>query len=315
MIFLSAKWMTILVIMSAANKSAADNFTSDSIDKTSSKAKTFLCQQFSFCLSQSPQTVIKPGLEHLAYFDKNTNQIWLSPHLDTIELQLSLVHELSHVYRNQFNKNDDLWLEEGMAKWIEYRYSQVWPVSYATRLMKNPNIILSNDPDFYSQNGNGYPSSFWLFLYLYNHFGESNFIKLVMESPLSGWDNVLTAIHKLKSEHVIQIPDALLTKESILRHFAVALWMNDAFLAQYALFAIDDQFEAVSENHSSFADSFASTQGTQIIYSNKIIEAKSSSCFAITSYTPFHSSSCSPEKSAKVFVYIRDDVSVDVKTP
>jgi hypothetical protein len=123
-------------------------------------------------------------------------------------------------------------------------------VSYHRRLREIPDLTLFNESDDYCQHNRGYIPSFLLVTYLTNHFGGERLFKRLLESPLTGWSNILDSIRSLKREGVIQIDESLLSAPKILRHFAVALWINDPFPAKYALFQLDPQFEALSAKSS-----------------------------------------------------------------
>jgi hypothetical protein len=100
-----------------------------------------------------------------------------------------------------------------------------------------------NQNRFYGPGGDGYAFSFWLVTYLQRHFGGEILLKKLLTSPLSGWENVTTAIRQWIVESGSSIPLELVTKESLLRHFAVAVLVNDPYAAKYGLFFIDSEFE------------------------------------------------------------------------
>jgi hypothetical protein len=206
------------------------------------KARQFLCQK-SLCPKSTINIKFQDGLRHVAYFHREKNEIWLSPELSSGEIQIAIVHELMHAVRFQANKNEALWLDEGLAKFMEYKYSGVWPKTYSQRLKASPYFVLSNDEALYQPGEMGYPSSFWFVTYLYNRFGQDELLKRLANSQRSGWDNIISAIFSLMDDNRLQIPLTLVTKAAILRHFAMAMWVNNPYIARYSLFFIDAEFE------------------------------------------------------------------------
>src|SRR5690242_17271772 len=117
-----------ILTMSVAPLAAATE-----LQTAAAKAAQFLCQS-GYCLKRTPPVSYKEDFQHVAYFNRAKNEIWVSPRLTSAESQIALVHELTHVYRNQSNDHEALWLDEGLAKFMEYKYSGVWPKSYSERL-------------------------------------------------------------------------------------------------------------------------------------------------------------------------------------
>lgn len=193
---------------------------------------------------------------------------------------------------------------------MEYRYSTVWPVSYQEKLRKNPDLRLTNNEQAYLRNGDGYTSSFFFVLYLYNHFGGAEFLQKLAQSKMSGWDNILTAIKELKAEGRLGIDDSLISKPSILRHFALALWFNDPFAAKYALFSLDSQYEPLAAATIRSAANVDSTQldthagEARIAFNKKLESTNASEVYAVISRTPLVIEPAKPGQHAQVFVYI-----------
>ncbi len=102
----------------------------------------------------------------------------------------------------------------------------------------------------YGRNGPGYVYSFLFMSYLYNRFGGEKLLRKLLESPRSGWDNVLDAIHELIGEGNLAIPATLINQASILRHFGAALWLNNAYIAKYSLFFIAPEYEPLGDENS-----------------------------------------------------------------
>ena len=241
----------------------------------------------------------------------NNLKISISPLLTSSETQLTLVHEFVHAYREQFNQDEEVWLNEGLAKFIEYQYSTVWPVSYMERLRKKPIINLSSQVDDgmtnnYAPKGDGYPASFFLVQYLYNHFGHEKFLKKVLTSSKSGWNNVISAIQELIKSNFIAMPISFVSKENILRHFAVSLWMNDMYLAKYALFQLDQKYEPLAKlNIAKFPPiSAPDKDAVKIQFSDKYQNSNAKNVYSILSYEPFVIKSADPNDKAIVFIYL-----------
>lgn len=210
------------------------------------QAQKFLCE-FKICINTPFAVKYKTGMKHVGYFQKNPPEIWIEKNLNTINKKLVLVHELSHVYRNSYNSKETRWLDEGLAKFWEYKFSnELWPVSYNTRFKKNPVLFLSNDEKHYGKDGEGYISSFYFIIYLYDHFGGEALVQKLMMSELSGWDNITNAINELRHEGLVKIPPEFTTPFAIFKHLAVALWTNEAYAAKYGLFYLNLNFEPMS---------------------------------------------------------------------
>lgn len=227
-------------------------------------------------------------------------------HLDPIEEQLTLVHEYVHVFRKEHNTQEARWLEEGLAKFWEYKYSHVWPQSYNLRFSKNPYFILTEDEAHYGRNGDGYISSFFLITYLYQHFGGDHLIQKLMKSDRSGWDNITNSIQELIEAKLVSMPAELITKKSILRHLAVALWTNDPYSAKYALFFIDQNFEAAALS-SKFSHNVIASNSIgvdSVITYSPIFKDDSAENFVITNYEPFEIKPAKAPSNGKVFIHI-----------
>lgn len=297
-----------LVVAMVSSKAFALN-SQLALQEHARHAKTFLCER-GFCLEKIPPLYLEEVAGYLGYVDRDLSRISISPKLDAGDTQLALVHEFTHVYRARFNPNEETWLNEGLAKIIEYQYSGVWPVSYAERLVRNPNLNFDGRnfegrPSNYGPQGDGYMASFFLTLYLYNHFGQNKFLQKVLSSKFSGWENVLTSIHELNDEGTVQIPRELISKESILRHFAVSLWMNDMFSATYALFYLDPHFEPLSQSKLAQMKTLVhSEHSTRIQFSKEYRTSNANEVYSILSYEPFKIKTAEATDPALVYIYL-----------
>lgn len=265
------------------------------------KAQSFLCTQ-SFCLKSLPPIDVIEVNGYLGYVDGDYSRISISPALSDADSQLAIVHELTHVYRRQRAPDEEQWLNEGLAKFMEYKYSTVWPVSYITRLKKERALNFAD----YQPNGGGYMSSFLLTLYLYNHFGQERLFTKLMNSQKTGWENVLSAIHELSEEGALKIPAEFISKEGILRHFAVSLWMNDRFAAKYALFYLDARYEALNTKpitQASIPLTSADT-GMGIQFTKWYPSMNAAEVFSIINESPFEIQAANPNDRPVIFISI-----------
>lgn len=176
-------------------------------------------------------------------FIDEANKIHLNTQLSALELQLVLAHELTHMIRHRYITSDELWIEEGFGKLIEYLYSGVWPKNYDLQLRNMDSFLISNDLKLYNPNGRGYVTSFYLLDYLYRHLGGISFLRAFIHSKETGWKNIILSAKALKASHIIGLPDQLLTVEALTANFAVALLINDPFVAKYGMFLIDREYE------------------------------------------------------------------------
>lgn len=233
-----------VLLLSLSIKTQADE-TEKIKDETLQVVNYFQIRNFK--LEKIPAVKFAPPTNcYSGFVDEDKTNIQLSLNADSVERKVTLAHELTHVYRSQFNKSEELWLDEGLAKFIEYQYSSVWPVSYDDLLAKDSYLNLGNTSlkglNNFSCKGDGYRASFYFVLYLYNHFGGEVLLRKLLTSSKSGWDNILTAIQETAAQRIISIEPQWLSKESIVRHFAVAIWENNPYLAKYSLFSLDTKF-------------------------------------------------------------------------
>lgn len=164
-----------------------------------------------------------------------------------VDFQIILAHELTHIFRHYYQANEEYWLDEGLAKWMEWAYIGEFPKHYLTGLHEANTLILPKNSLDCNSGHLEYMSSYFLMLYLHNHFGGANFINHLAQSPLSGWDAVESTTQKLKQANTIGINSDYLNRQAILRHFAAALLLNDPYRANYALLQIDPSFQATPQ--------------------------------------------------------------------
>ncbi|MGZ3775903.1 MAG: hypothetical protein ACXVCN_19470 [Bdellovibrio sp.] len=275
--------------------------------------RKYLCH-YNICPSNSISIIRESNTEYLGYYVPEKKQIILNSRLNSIEEKLTLVHEFVHVFRKEMNPNETRWLEEGLAKWWEYKYSQVWPQSYNLRFSKKPVFFLSNDETYYGRNGEGYISSFFLLAYLHRHFGGDLLIHKLMTSKQTGWDNILNSIHDLIDANIISIPHNLITKENIIRHLAVGLWINDPYAAKYALFLIDENFEPLKKGPfyspplSTNDEKGNAVFDTFVVFKNKMDSVTQSFSgvekYAIENYEPLKIGKPTDESTGLVYIEI-----------
>lgn len=200
------------------------------------RAKAFVEETLQIS-SDSPSAPVRvtPDLPFLGFYNRHDQSIHVSPRLNPIELQLTLVHEQIHVIRERYNPNEAVWLEEGIAKVMEFLYSGVWPVSYESFFRDNSSFCLSNAKTEFTPGSIDYATSFYFVYYLYLHLGKNTFLRELVTSPLTGWDNILTAARKLQMAGSHAIPPEWLNKQSLVRHFAMAFVENNRFHARFSL--------------------------------------------------------------------------------
>lgn len=272
----------------------------------SDKVQNFLCQK-SFCLNQKVEVEVSNLPGYFGYYHSQSQKVTLVPGLNEVQIQLNLAHEFTHAYRAKYNPNEELWLNEGLAKLMEYLYSSVWPVSYQSRLQQNPQILVNNEAAQFAPQGAGYASSFWLTLYLYKHYGGENFLKKVMRSHLSGWDNILHALSELKQEGLVSEPLELLTRPQIIRHFALAMLVNDAYEAKYSLFFMNQAYDPIDASKmGEVANIEFPVQTTGVIYSRRFQKNNADEVFAVR-LNPLQIETATSDSRGHVFVYIKSN--------
>jgi hypothetical protein len=162
-----------------------------------------------------------------------------------VEYQLILIHELSHILRNAYHPQEDLWLQEGLANLLQTLFSGEWPKELNEQFSNLPFVHLSNEPDHYELGSYGYATSYFFMLYLYERLGTKDFIYSIATSSKVGAENINQAAITYKQKYQSAIEDSFLTLDSLWRHFSVAALLNDSFLARYNLFFIHPKYSTL----------------------------------------------------------------------
>lgn len=162
--------------------------------------------------------------------------------IQTMEGKLSIIHELAHIIRHQYNPHEVVWLDEGIAQLIEAEYIQLFPMDKNERLNHAQEIHLSIQRDDYKPGHPSYSISYFFLKYLYSRFGGIHFVREALKSPYSGWENIEHSLKLLKQKNIISIADQFLNRQSLWTHFVFALTLNTSHHADYGLFLIDFKF-------------------------------------------------------------------------
>ncbi len=178
-----------------------------------------------------------------------------TPCADRIEIDLSLfgswkaqivlVHELTHLFRNQHNAHEERWLQEGLAKLMEVLYVGIWSEAFQRQILQMHSFVLTNDEEAYNPEGLGYVTAYFLLHFLYNRLGEEAFLREVMSARSSGWHNIEEAARKMRARKMTNIPEQFLLRDSLWTNFGLALLINDPDIAVYGLSLIDYRFQSV----------------------------------------------------------------------
>jgi hypothetical protein len=172
-----------------------------------------------------------------------------SSYANSWKAQVVFAHELAHLIRHQHNSDEELWLDEGLAKFIEVHYSGLWPDQFEARLKQMPLFRLYDDEKDYQMQGLGYVTGFFLIHYLFERFGQEKLLQKLLTSKKTGWNSIEGALIELAEEDVIQVPRQWLTRNHIWSHFAVALIANTRNVAAYGLFLVDERHDRPSLEH------------------------------------------------------------------
>ncbi len=113
-----------------------------------------------------------------------------------------LPHELQHVVRHHFNRNEEDWLNEGLSVVTEFLMTEEFPIKYLREYKSLGNLSLI---DHYQYNIHGikYFNNFLYVYYLYQNFGGIELVKRLIMSPYSGVkniDSVIKAVTKNKKD-------------------------------------------------------------------------------------------------------------------
>lgn len=178
------------------------------------------------------------------------------PCLDTILLDLQLerklsaqlivIHELTHLLRHQYNPNEELWLDEGLANLMKSLFLGLWPIEFENDLKNISEFSLTNSESFYTKSEfRGYTTSYFILHYLYNKLGGDSFLSLLLKSTKHGWDNIEEAANILSSRRQLTIDKKILNKESLMACFAIALLINTAEIVDYGMFFFDLNYKSL----------------------------------------------------------------------
>ncbi len=294
--------LIISILMSSATLWAGPEVIQNIANK---RAKALMCQ-FNLCVKKKVTIEPENYKSYFGYYHINENKISVRSDQTEFGMVLTLAHEYTHVYRSEYNKNEETWLSEGLAKLIEYKVSTVWPESYQRKLKAKPLLIYENSERRYGVNGDGYSDSFWLVYYLYQHFGGDEFLTRVLQSKLSGWKNILNVIDELQESATIAKNANIINQDVILRHFAVAMLVNDKYAAKYSLFYMGPDYTSLIA--SGFAEQSLTGMSTrpnrQIIYSQKAVDLLAREKYVVKSLDPLVVEPVSLSNSDKGLYYI-----------
>lgn len=257
------------------------------------------------------QIVESPNLKFHAFTSPSENIIYVRSGMSETELKINLVHEYTHRVRYKYNQNDAPWFSEGLAQLVEMSYTS-WPYLYSDNLFYLPEIKISKSQTEYENNSRAYADSFYLMYYIYSHFGRDDLLQKMMRSPLTGWDNILTSIAELQSEEKIFFKDIKINREYIIKHFAVALAVNDPYIAQYSLFYIHPAYNKIIDKEFISNDRLEnnSQNDFEIVYAKKRLSEKFESQYqlkySIDGLTPFTIRSIiDNNQKSLIYIYIR----------
>lgn len=206
------------------------------------------------CHIQVQKTKIESGHWGLVETDKSAHVephkncqyvIRLNENLQNIENKLTLMHEFVHIIRHQYNPQEVVWLDEGLAQLIEAEYIQLFPHDKNQRLQDSNQVHLSSSREEYQPKSKAYATSYFFMKYLYSRFGGIELLRELIQSPHSGWDNIENSIRKLKQKKLISISESFLNRQSIWTHFVFAMTLNTTKYADYGLFLLDQKFQNI----------------------------------------------------------------------
>ncbi|MFL5814747.1 MAG: hypothetical protein ACJ763_14325 [Bdellovibrionia bacterium] len=222
-------------------------------ERLSSKVYSFVSSYIPDPRPQEPiEIVFDPELDCAGFSSRsaeNHRQVRINTKIRSqLDYQVILAHELTHVLRHMHQPNETYWLDEGLAKWMEWKYIGEFPKQMVTTLNSSSVVRLLDEPlNCGESGGSDYASSYFFVLYLRNHLGGDAFIQLIGTSKDQGWDNIERSAQALKSIGVISVDQQLLNRQSLLEHFAFALAFNNPFIADYALFLLDLKYSPTQQ--------------------------------------------------------------------
>lgn len=177
-------------------------------------------------------------------------------------LGMIFAHELTHLIRYRASQSDPLWLNEGIARQVEYLLADFWPnsLNHETDALKNKKVItptlfeLSDSANDYKVQGQGYANSFLFMHYLLGRYGDLKLWSELIRSEKSGWDAIESWLENLSSRGVINLDADLLKRRAIWRHFAFALMFNDPNIVRSGLFLVDYKYQGALNSKSEIVD-------------------------------------------------------------
>lgn len=198
--------------------------------------------------------------ENVNPFSNCDYKVRIASQLQTMESKLTLIHELIHVIRHQYNPHEVVWLDEGIAQFVEANYILLYPIDKNKRLNESKEIHLSSNFFDYKPHSQAYSISYFFIKYLYSRFGGVDFLREVIKSPYSGWENIEKSLLQLKAKKRISVPDQFLNRQALWTHFIFAIVLNTNNHADYGLFSIDSKFKNYSAHKvNEWSDEMASS--------------------------------------------------------
>jgi len=234
-------------VLYEGNNQLTFKLTEEEWARTSKKVYSFVTSRIADGDSNLPLRIRFTRIEgFFGYVPKdNSRTIYISSAIRShIEFQLNLAHELVHILRHQANPNEEYWLDEALAKYVEIQYANDWPLNYQEAIAAKKAFEIPSDAKEFQVGGNGYAYTFFLFHYLYSHLGGDEFLRTLAKSHLSGWQAIEETALAMKTSGIISIPEKILNRQSLFTYFAYAMTLNDKFRAKYALFYVDSRLSA-----------------------------------------------------------------------
>lgn len=110
-----------------------------------------------------------------------------------------LTHELQHLIRYHYHENESLWLDEGLAQFIDY-YLNGFPIESLLELEHQFKKDCALD-SCSRQMRSGYSDNFLFIYYLYKHYGGIDFIRtLITNNEQRGVENIQQAMNVMKNK-------------------------------------------------------------------------------------------------------------------
>ncbi len=126
----------------------------------------------------------------------------------TFKYNYILAHEFAHLIRYAYSKEEDDWIHEGIAEFVEYYFN---PISiYFFKKMQN-------DP---------MKSDFLFFYYLYKHFGGINVIREIFKGTAGGPYNIGEALSKARHEERDPVKNNFYEFKATRLNYFLAVFLN-----------------------------------------------------------------------------------------